>query len=71
MGPLSNSNEKYLKNENPYWNDTKAKASDFEKAVERVYRGGKEGLKIRVLAFESSDSTSLSPCSSPDARAGR
>jgi putative CocE/NonD family hydrolase len=22
MGPLSNSNERYLKNENPYWNDT-------------------------------------------------
>ncbi len=22
MGPLSNSNEKYLRNENPYWNDT-------------------------------------------------
>lgn len=35
----------------------KAKASDFEKAVERVYRGGKEGSRIRVLAFDESDST--------------
>lgn len=48
----------------------KAKASDFEKAVERVYRGGKAGSRIRVLVFESSDSTSLSPRSSPDASAG-
>lgn len=30
----------------------KAKASDFEKALERVYRGGKEGSRIRVLALE-------------------
>ncbi len=30
----------------------KAKAEDFEKAVERVYRGGKEGSRIRVQALD-------------------
>jgi uncharacterized protein len=30
----------------------KAKAEDFEKAVERVYRGGKDGSRIRVLVLE-------------------
>jgi putative CocE/NonD family hydrolase len=30
----------------------KAKASDFQKAVERVFRGGKEGSRIRVLVLE-------------------
>lgn len=30
----------------------KARAEDFVKAVERVYRGGKEGSRIRVLALE-------------------
>lgn len=30
----------------------KAKESDFEKAVERVYWGGKEGSRIRVLVLE-------------------
>ena len=30
----------------------KAKESDFQKAVERVYRGGKEGTRIRVLVLE-------------------
>jgi putative CocE/NonD family hydrolase len=30
----------------------KAKESDFQKAVERVYRGGKDGSRIRVLALE-------------------
>ena len=30
----------------------KAKASDFEKAVERVYRGGADGSRIRVLVLE-------------------
>jgi putative CocE/NonD family hydrolase len=30
----------------------KAKASDFQKAVERVYRGGEEGSRIRVLLLE-------------------
>jgi len=29
-----------------------AKASDFEKAVERVYRGGPQGSRIRVLVLE-------------------
>ncbi len=29
-----------------------AKASDFQKAVERVYRGGKDGSRIRVLILE-------------------
>jgi putative CocE/NonD family hydrolase len=30
----------------------KAKAEDFQKAVERVYRGGKEGSRIRVLTLD-------------------
>jgi hypothetical protein len=30
----------------------KAKASDFEKAVERVYRGGPQGSRIRVLVLD-------------------
>jgi putative CocE/NonD family hydrolase len=30
----------------------KAKASDFEKALERVYRGGPQGSRIRVLVLE-------------------
>ena len=30
----------------------KAKASDFEKAVERVYRSGADGSRIRVLVLE-------------------
>jgi uncharacterized protein len=30
----------------------KAKASDFEKAVERVYRGGADGSRLRVLVLE-------------------
>jgi putative CocE/NonD family hydrolase len=30
----------------------KAKASDFQKAVERVYLGGEEGSRIRVLVLE-------------------
>lgn len=30
----------------------KAKASDFEKTVERVYRGGPEGSRIRVLVLD-------------------
>lgn len=30
----------------------KAKAEDFVKAVERVYRGGKDGSRIRVLALD-------------------
>jgi len=29
-----------------------AKETDFQKAVERVYRGGKEGSRIRVLVLE-------------------
>jgi putative CocE/NonD family hydrolase len=31
----------------------KAKESDFRKAVERVYRGGKEGSRIKVLVLEN------------------
>jgi hypothetical protein len=30
----------------------KAKAANFIKAVERVYRGGPEGSRIRVLVLE-------------------
>ncbi len=29
-----------------------AKASDFQKAVERVYRGGAEGTRLEVLVIE-------------------
>ncbi|HTA70648.1 MAG TPA: hypothetical protein VK776_20330, partial [Bryobacteraceae bacterium] len=29
-----------------------ARASDFQKATERVYRGGTEGSQIRVLVLE-------------------
>jgi predicted acyl esterase len=29
-----------------------AKASDFQKAVERVYRGGANGTRIEVLVIE-------------------
>jgi predicted acyl esterase len=29
-----------------------AKASDFQKATERVYRGGTDGSEIRVLVLE-------------------
>ncbi len=31
---------------------TQAKASDFQKAVERIYRGGKDGSRLKVLVLE-------------------
>jgi putative CocE/NonD family hydrolase len=40
------------RNPQKFLNIPTAKASDFQKAVERVYRGGKEGTRIRVLVLE-------------------
>jgi putative CocE/NonD family hydrolase len=40
------------RNPQKFLNIPTAKASDFVKAVERVYRGGKEGSQIRVIVLE-------------------
>jgi putative CocE/NonD family hydrolase len=40
------------RNPQKFLNIPTAKASDFVKAVERVYRGGKDGSRIRVMVLE-------------------
>jgi hypothetical protein len=49
MGPLANSNEKYLKNENPYWNDTLEHASYDEFWQVRALAPHMRNIKPAVL----------------------
>jgi hypothetical protein len=49
LGPLANSNEKYLKNENPYWNDTLEHASYDEFWQVRALAPHMRNIKPAVL----------------------